>query len=238
MSKKIVAVLPAYRAEKTLKLFLNDLPKVFDKIILVDDASDDSTFEIARAVKGISVYRNAKNLGYGGNMKRCLKLALDEGADIIVEIHPDGEYGFNGITPALEKINKGASLVLGNRFENFNDALKAGMFFWKYPVNKALNFIDNLILQTRIPDLHQGFRVYTRVLLKDLNFNAYSDDFLFTFQIICESILLKKKIDIVKITASYKGKKRGVNFTQGVRYTFGTFLILGKFLLSKLRKIF
>lgn len=234
--KKIIAVLPAYQAENRLEDFLDHLPKkTFDTIILVDDHSNDATFKIASGYRWIKSYRNDHNLGYGGNMKRCLNLALKEGADIIVEIHPDGEYDTDGILPAINKINKGSKLVLGNRYSSFSEALNSGMFIWKYPITKTLTRIDNLVLGTNIPDMHQGFRVYSRELLEKADFLSNSDDFLFTFQIIVQAVYYRMKISSVAVSTNYHGSKRGVYFIHGFKYSLATFLVLAQFWLAKAR---
>ena len=168
-NKKIFAILISYNAEKTLEKFYKNFPKhLFSKIILVDDASHDRTYYLAKKL-GIKSYRNPKNLGYGGNMKRAMSIGLKLGGDVLVDIHPDGEYKPSAIVPALKKIEKGALLVLGNRFHSSNDPLKSGMYVWKYFPIKILNFISRLILGLKINDYHQGFRVYTRELLNKIN---------------------------------------------------------------------
>ena len=174
---KVAAVLPAYESAATVSTVLNSLPReFFQYIILVDDHSKDQTFEIASKDKTILAYRNEKNLGYGGNLKKCLHLALEHGAEIIVEIHPDGEYGLEPIGPAINEVKDGAGLVLGNRFTLDGDPLKNGMFVWKYPFIKILNWVSNYALGTHLGDLHQGFRVYSSALLKNIDFdgNGYS----------------------------------------------------------------
>jgi len=227
----IVALLPAYQAEKTLATFLKQLPKnLFDEIILVDDSSTDNTFEIAKKQSGIRLYKTPQNLGYGGTMKFGLKIALESGAHIIVEIHPDGEYLPDGILPALEKIKQGAKLVLGNRFSHTNPK---GMYGWKVFANKLLTWIDNSILQTHFPDLHQGFRVYTKDFLKHARFAHNSNDFTFTFEVILQAIYHKFPIAVVPVTAIYKGRKRGVTTKNGAIYTIKSFWVLLLFILSR-----
>src|SRR3989344_1778044 len=164
--QKTVAIFIAYNAANTLEEFYKNFPKrLFDEIILVDDASKDDTFKIAKHLK-IRSYRNPKNLGYGGNMKRALDLALDHGAEIIVDLHPDNEYSSSAIPMALRKIEKGYEFILGNRFKNTYSPLKSGTRFWKIVPIIFLNFIDKVILNIKIDDLHQGFRVYTKTFLQ------------------------------------------------------------------------
>lgn len=231
-SAKIIAILPAYNAANTLIDFLKKLPDLFDEIILVDDCSSDNTYVIAKKQKGIAVYRTPQNLGYGGNLKTCLSLALEKGGDIIVELHPDNEYSTDGIAPSLKEIKKGARLVLGNRFSH--QSIRSGMFFWKYVSTRMLTFIHNLILQTNIQDLHQGFRVYTRELLNEVNFRRNSNNYIFSFEIILQAVFKKIKIESVPVSTSYTGKKRGASFKASTVYVLGTFRVVLMFLLSQL----
>jgi glycosyltransferase involved in cell wall biosynthesis len=231
MKKKIILILPAYNASTTLVPFLENLPKnIFDDIILVDDCSTDGTYALAKSQKGIKTYQTSHNHGYGGNLKYCLSKALLEGADAIVELHPDGEYGTDGILPALRAVQNGAAMVLGNRFLN---GMPQGMRIWKYPVTRILTWIDNVFLRTRIQDMHQGFRVYTRQLLEKVNYKKGSDDYLFSFEIIAQAAYKKLPIESVAVTTRYFGIKRGASLQASALYTLKTFWILYLFALAK-----
>ena len=236
MSKKpkIIAILIAYNAAKTLKSFYQELPKnLFDEIILVDDASEDGTFNIAQNL-GIRSFQNKINLGYGGNLKKALNIALSLGAEIIVDIHPDGEYKPDSIPSAIESVKKGADLVLGNRFFNARYNLKrSGMFVWKIFPILFLNYISNKILKTGVSDLHQGFRVYTKGLLKKINFEENSNNYLFSFELIAQAVFIKANIQEVPVITKYSGKKRGSKLTSSINYSLGTFKVLFMFLLAK-----
>jgi glycosyltransferase involved in cell wall biosynthesis len=224
---KIVAILPAYNAARTIVPFVRSLPNdVFDDIIVSDDSSPDGTFAVAKKIHGIFLYSTPHNLGYGGNVKQCLQLALKKKADVIVELHPDGEYGLDGIAPALAAVKKGALLVLGNRFAG--DPIGHGMRRSKYAVTRLLTGIDNLLLGTRIPDLHQGFRVYTKKFLTDIPFEKGSNDYRFSFEIIVEAIRRHIPIASVPVTVHYTGNKRGASVPASIVYTFATFGILWK----------
>lgn len=233
---KIIAVFVAYQAEKTLKKFWDDFPrKYFDEIILVDDASGDKTFEIAKKLKGLKAYQNQVNLGYGGNLKRTLAVVLDHGADIIVDIHPDGEYKPSAIPPALEKIQKdGFEFVMGNRFTSVDKLLKSGMYTWKILPLLALNYIDRLVLGINISDFHQGFRVYTRKLFEKVNFEENSNNYLFSFELIAQSAFNKIKISEVPVETSYTGEKRGASLKNSVKYSFDALKVLLLYLLAKM----
>lgn len=232
---KIIAILPAYKAEETLIPFLNKFPrKLFNEIIFVDDCSPDNTYQIAKQQKGIKVYQTPHNLGYGGNIKMCLSIALDYGADVIIELHPDGEYDTDGVTPALQEIKRGSYMVLGNRFSNFNDVKKSGWFLWKYPLSVFLTFIDNFILGININDLHQGFRVYTKKMLQNINFRATSNDYDFSFEVISQVAFNKFPISQVKVSTFYTGKKRGASIKASFLYSICTFKVLTLFILAHL----
>lgn len=232
--RRIVAVFIAYNAVKTLEGFYFDFPKpLVDEIILVDDASSDNTFQLARKL-GIRSYRNAINLGYGGNMKRALNLALKSGADIIIDIHPDGEYKPSAIPLALEKIRTGSEFILGNRFKTLDNPLQSGMYFWKWIPIRILNYIDKMILKVNLDDFHQGFRVYTRKMLKKVNYEANSNNYLFSFELIAQAAYQKIKISQVPVETNYTGKKRGASLKNSIKYSLGTFKILLLYIFSKL----
>lgn len=223
--QKIFAILPAYNAKKTFKHVVDSLPNgVFEAIILSDDGSRDGTYEAAKQDKRLVVIKTPKNLGYGGNLKFCLSHALGLGADAIVEIHPDGEYQTDGILPALTKVNNGAHLILGNRFLGLNN----GMNIWKNIGTRGLSAIDRVWLGMSIGDLHQGFRVYTRQLLENNPYKTYSNNYLFSFEIIVDAIRNGFTVEEVPVSTSYTGKKRGALPKAAILYTLQTFLVLIK----------
>ncbi len=231
---KIIAIFLAYNAARTLEKFYRNFPKnLVDDIILVDDASKDETFSIARKL-GITSYQNPINLGYGGNMKKALNIALEHGGNIIIDIHPDGEYKPSAIPEALRQINLGAKFVLGNRFTSLNKPLKSGMYVWKLIPIWTLNQLDKIILGINIDDLHQGFRVYTRDLLKKVNFEENSNNYLFSFELIAQAVFNNINIQQVPVETIYTGKKRGASLKNSIKYSLGTFKILLLFILAKL----
>lgn len=232
--RKIVAVFIAYNAVKTLEKFYFDFPRTLvDELILVDDASKDDTFQLARKL-GIRSYRNPINLGYGGNMKRAMNLALKSGADTIIDIHPDGEYKPSAIPQALEEIESGSEFVLGNRFTSLDKPLQSGMYFWKWIPIRILNYIDKMILKVNLDDFHQGFRVYTRKMLKKVNYEANSNNYLFSFELIAQAAYQGIKISQVSVETNYTGKKRGASLKNSIKYSLGTFKVLSLYILSKL----
>ncbi|TSC72465.1 MAG: family 2 glycosyl transferase [Parcubacteria group bacterium Gr01-1014_38] len=231
---KLFAIFIAYNAEKALAEFWRVFPKeLFHRVILVDDASKDRTFALAQEL-GIESYRNEVNRGYGGNLKRALNIALEQGADIIVDIHPDGEYKTSAIAPALQEIERGAEFVLGNRFSDGHDPIKSGMFIWKVPVVMLLDALCTIVLRLPIRDYHQGFRVYARSLLEKVNYHANADDFSFSAQLLAQAAFHRCAVSQVPVEVQYTGKKRGASLKNSILYTVQTLGVLAAFLLAKL----
>ncbi len=224
--EKIIAIFIAYNAARTLTEFYQNFPQeLVDDIILVDDASADNTFELAQAL-GIKSYKNQVNLGYGGNMKRALDLALEHGAKIIVDLHPDGEYNSTVLPAALEQVRNGAHLVLGNRYSGNNTPLKTGMYIWKYIPLMGLNLLPKLLIKSKIKDFHQGFRVYTKTLLEGINYHSNSNGFLFSFEVIAQADYRGLKVAEVPVETKYTGKKRGSTLKNSIFYTLGVFKVV------------
>lgn len=227
MKSKIILILPAFNAAKTLRPFLASLPtQLFDEIMLSDDSSPDTTYQLAKKYTGITVYQTPRNLGYGGNLKFLFQKALDAGGEVIIELHPDGEYTSDGIEPALNAVREGAQLVLGNRFSKGSHALRTGMYLWKYPFNRLLNWLTSRVVGQQNPDWHQGFRVYTRSLLLSLPYQGNSNSYLFSLEIILQSLAKNLKISSVPVTTSYTGKKRGASLRNSVMYVLQSLVLL------------
>jgi len=230
----IGAIFIAYNAERTLEKFYKEFPKSQVKtIILVDDASKDNTYELAQKL-GIQSYRNPVNLGYGGNMKRALSIALELGTDIIIDIHPDGEYDSSAIPQAIEEIKRGADFVLGNRFTKITDQMESGMYLWKLFPILFLNMMARIALNVKLNDLHQGFRVYTRKMLSEVDYKNNSNSYLFSFELIAQAVFADLKIEQVPVKTHYAGKKRGASFKNSFLYTLGVFKVLLFFFIAKL----
>ncbi|TSC64314.1 MAG: family 2 glycosyl transferase [Parcubacteria group bacterium Gr01-1014_106] len=231
---KTVAIFIAYNAEKTLEEFWHAFPKeLFDEIILVDDASHDQTFALAQQL-GIQSYRNQVNRGYGGNLKRALEIALQNGADIIVDIHPDGEYKTSAIVPALRAIEQGSEFVLGNRFSDVRAPLRNGMYVWKLFPILLLGVLCKTVLRLPLNDYHQGFRVYTKTLLQKVNYKANANDYRFSFQLLAQAAFHHIKVQQVPVEVRYAGHKRGASLKNSILYVFQTLEVLWAFLLARL----
>lgn len=231
---KIFAIFIAYNEAAKLEGFYRTFPKeLFDKVMLFDDGSKDNTFALAQSL-GIESYKNSVNLGYGGNLKRALTASLEKGADIIVDLHPDGEYLPSGIVPAIEEIKKGAELIMGNRFYSKTSIKNKGMYWWKVLPLKVLNRSCKIILGLPITDYHQGFRVYTRRFLKKTNYLDYSNDYSFSLELLAEAAFYKIKVSQVPVEVLYTGDKRGSSLKHTIVYSLKIFKVLFFFLMAKL----
>ncbi len=230
---KIVVVLPAYNAAKTLERTYADIPKDrISRIILVDDVSQDQTVEIARAL-GLSVVIHVQNRGYGGNQKTCYLESLQEGADVVVMLHPDHQYDSRLIPQMVQPILDGqADMVMGSRILN-GQALKGGMPFWKFVANRALTILENICYGTRLTDGHSGFRAYSRKFLVTIPFLLNSDDFVFDSQMIAQAVRFGFAIREIAVPARYFPEASSVNFRVSTKYGFKTLWVMMSFLLRR-----
>src|SRR5258708_32150099 len=176
---KIIVVMPAYNAAKTLKITYEAIPdKVVDQIILVDDGSTDKTLEIARQLQ-LTVFVHTRNYGYGANQKTCYAEALKEGADIVVMLHPDYQYDPALLPEVVAPIKAGeCDIVLGSRFLS-GSTLEQGMPWWKYLGNRALTKLENWVLGLSLSEYHTGYRAYSRRVLEEIPFSLNSDNVVF-----------------------------------------------------------
>jgi len=186
--KKIVVVMPAYNAEKTLRQTWDELPHdLVDEVVLVDDASSDFTIKVAREL-GIKAIAHPKNIGYGGNQKTCYREALRLGADIVVMIHPDYQYSPRLVTAMASMIVSGHyDVVLGSRILG-GGAIRGGMPLYKYVANRFLTFVGNLALGVKLSEYHTGFRAYRREVLETLPLEKNSNDFVFDNEILAQAV--------------------------------------------------
>jgi glycosyltransferase involved in cell wall biosynthesis len=219
-NQKVVAVLPAYNAEKTLQQTVQEIPATVDTCILVDDHSTDETATLARRL-GLQVYVHERNRGYGGNQKTCYKAALDAGADIVVMLHPDYQYCPHLVQPMAGMIASGVyDIVLGSRILG-GGALRGGMPRHKYIANRALTLVQNLALGAKLSEYHTGFRAYSRELLMSLPLHANSDDFVFDNQLLAQCIYLGARIGEVSCPTRYFPEASSINFRRSTIYGFG-----------------
>jgi len=228
---RVFVILPAYNAEKTLKKTVDDIPKdIVDKIILVDDGSKDNTVEIAKGL-GLEVYQHENNMGYGANQKTCYRRALEQGADIVIMVHPDYQYDPTIIPRFIEPIQKGsADAVFGSRMMK-GGALEGGMPLWKHNANILLTAFENVILGTYLTEYHSGFRAYSANLLRSINFDLNDNSFLFDTEIIVQSLLQNFKIEEIPIQTRYFKEASQISFFPCVLYGLGIIRTMAKFIL-------
>jgi len=221
LGKRIIVVMPAYHAGRTLESTWRDLPHdVVDEVIVVDDASDDDTVAVARTL-GLEVILHSRNTGYGGNQKTCYREALARGADIIVMVHPDYQYDPRLVTAMAGMIASGIyDMVLGSRILG-GGALSGGMPVWKYVANRLLTTFENVLLRAHLSEYHTGYRAYSRTILNALPWQSNSDDFVFDNEILAQAIVGHFRIGEVSVPTRYFAEASSANFAQSVRYGFG-----------------
>lgn len=221
--KKIVVVMPAYNAARTLVQTYNEVmaQEVVDTVIIVDDASPDETTSIAKTLPKTVVFTHPKNLGYGGNQKTCYRLALEEKADIVIMVHPDYQYTPLLIPAMTSMIASGLyHCVLGSRILGGN-ALRGGMPLWKYVANRGLTFAENVLLGAKLSEYHTGYRAFSRELLEQLPLAANSNDFVFDNQMLAQILWLDCVIAEVSCPTKYFEEASSINFRRSVKYGFG-----------------
>ena len=232
---RIVVVLPAYNAAKTLEKTYADIPKdIVSKIILVDDVSQDKTVDVARAL-GLSVVIHIQNRGYGGNQKTCYLEALKLGAEIVVMLHPDHQYDSRLIPQLVQPIIDGkADMVMGSRILN-GMALQGGMPWWKFLSNRVLTTAENLVYGTQLTDGHSGFRAFSRRFLTTVPFLLNSDDFVFDSQMIAQAVRFGFPVTEIPVQARYFPEASSVNFRVSSIYGVKTLAVMASFLLQKIK---
>jgi glycosyltransferase involved in cell wall biosynthesis len=234
--KRVVAVMPAYNAERTLAATLADMPcGCVDEIILVDDGSTDRTVELAREM-GLTVLVHAQNRGYGGNQKTCYREALARGADIVVMIHPDYQYDSRVISHAVGFIELDiCDVVLGSRIRSRAEALAGGMPVYKYISNRFLTVFENLALGQNLGDFHSGFRVYRRAVLESIPFERNSDDFVFDTQFLVQAVRFGFRLGDIPVPVRYFDEASSINFRRSLVYGLSTLGVVGQYWLDRLR---
>jgi len=226
-------VMPAYNAEKTLRRTWDELPHdIVDEVVLVDDASSDSTIKVAREL-GIKTIAHPKNIGYGGNQKTCYREALRLGADVVVMIHPDYQYSPRLVTAMASMIVSGHyDVVLGSRILGGN-AIKGGMPRYKYVANRFLTLFENLALGVKLSEYHTGFRAYRREVLETIPLKKTSNDFVFDNEILAQAVHFGFRIGEISCPTRYFDDASSINFPRSVRYGIGVLATAAKFLLRK-----
>jgi len=237
--KKVVVVMPAYNAELTLRQTYEEVMEqgIVDLVIVVDDASHDDTVAVARTLPNVKVHVHPSNRGYGANQKTCYALALEEGADIVIMVHPDYQYTPK-LIPAMAALigNELYHCVLGSRVLG-RGALKGGMPIWKYIANRFLTFIENVLLGVKLSEYHTGYRAFSRKLLEQLPIEVNSDDFVFDNQMLAQIIWYGYFVAEISCPTKYFPEASSINFRRSVIYGFGCLWTALKFRLAKWRLI-
>ena len=219
--QRIVVVMPAYRAEKTLERTYRAVPHdIVDEVILTDDASDDATAALARKL-GIHTLVHESNRGYGANQKTCYLEALRRGAEVVVMLHPDYQYEPRLVTAMASMITSGVyDVVLGSRILG-GTAMAGGMPAWKYAANRLLTAAQNAALGSKLSEFHTGFRAYSRAALLEIPLLANSDDFVFDNQLIAQAIAAGLRIGEISCPTSYHGDASSISLRNSIVYGLG-----------------
>ena len=237
--KKVVVVMPAYNAARTLEKTYNEViaQEIVDLVIVVDDGSHDETVAIARDLPNAIVHTHTQNLGYGANQKTCYRLALEEGGDIIIMVHPDYQYTPKLIPAMTSMIGNGLyHCVLGSRILG-GYALKGGMPVWKYIANRFLTLAENFLIGAKLSEYHTGYRAFSRELLEKLPLDVNSDDFVFDNQMLVQIVWFGYTICEVSCTTKYFDEASSINFVRSVKYGIGCLYTAALFRLAMMKAV-
>jgi glycosyltransferase involved in cell wall biosynthesis len=235
-NKRITVVLPAYNAENTLERTYREIPfDIVDAVIMVDDSSSDRTLKVAEKLGIKHIIRHEKNLGYGGNQKSCYNRALELDSDIVVMLHPDYQY-----TPGLIHsmcyliANQVYEVVLGSRILG-KGALKGGMPFYKYVANRLLTLIQNILMNQKLSEYHTGFRAFSGRVLRSIQYNRNSDDFVFDNQMIAQIFYAGYEIAEITCPTRYDEEVSSINLKRSMVYGIGVLRTSLQYRLQKMR---
>jgi len=237
--KKVIVVMPAYNAAQTLKKTYDEVMEqgVVDLVIIVDDCSSDETSAIARTLPNSLVYRHIHNRGYGGNQKSCYRLALEEGADIVIMVHPDYQYTPKLIPAIVSMIGNGlypcvlASRILGGY------ALKGGMPLWKYVANRVLTLSENILLGAKLSEYHTGYRAFSKELLAEIPWESNSENFVFDNQMLAQIIWRGYTVAEVSCPTKYFPEASSINLSRSIVYGLGCLFTAVMFRFAKMKLI-
>jgi glycosyltransferase involved in cell wall biosynthesis len=230
---KVVVVMPAYNAAKTLHMTYADLPRdVIDLVILVDDGSKDETAKIAREL-GLELFVHDRNYGYGANQKTCYREALRAGADIVVMVHPDYQYDPTLLPEIIKPIEEGtADVVLGSRLMGAHP-MKQGMPWWKYISNRFLTKAENVVFGLNLSEYHTGYRAFNRESLESVNLAMNSDQFIFDQEIMAQLVNIKMRITEVPVPTRYFKQASSASFIQSSIYGISILWLLARYMLHR-----
>ncbi len=226
-SPRVIVVMPAYHAARTVADVVAAIPTgAADHLILVDDASGDDTVGVARGL-GLHVIVHPENRGYGGNQQTCYRAALEAGADVVVMLHPDGQYDPRLVPVVTAPLLRGeADLVLASRMTDPAAALAGGMPRWKWWANRALTGLENWVLGQRLSEYHSGYRAYTRGFLETVPFERNSPGFVFDSEIMVQAVHFGQRIAEVPVATVYNDESSSISFRESVKYGWRTLVIL------------
>jgi glycosyltransferase involved in cell wall biosynthesis len=235
MKSKVVIVMPAYNAATTLEKTVNDIPKGFpDKIILVDDSSQDETTAIAQGL-GLIVITHHENKGYGASQKTCYDEALRHGADIIIMVHPDYQYDSSLAPLFADLIQKGiCDIILGSRVRTRKECLDSGMPLYKYLSNRFLTVLENLTTGQNLSEWHTGYRAYSRKVLEIIPYHKNSNDFVFDSQFLFQAAFFELRMGDLPVPCRYIREASSINFSRSIAYGLGTLKTMVQFIFQKL----
>ena len=233
---RVVVVMPAYNAERTLRQTYEELPKdIVNLVILVDDGSTDRTLDVARQLD-LEIFRHNRNYGYGANQKTCYTEALRAGGDIVVMVHPDYQYDPRLVPEVIKPILEGhAPVVLGSRLKGTVSAIKDGMPWWKFVGNRVLTWLENRVFGLQLSEFHTGYRAFRRDALETVNFAMNSDGFLFDQEILAQIVAAEFVIAEVPVPVRYFPEASTASFFDSVGYGLGILRLLARFLAFRAR---
>lgn len=231
---KVVIVMPAYNAARTIKDTFYEIPEKYRKnVILVDDQSTDNTLEVAKKL-GIKVFSHPSNLGYGGNQKTCYWEARKLNPDIVVMLHPDYQYDASLIEELIRPIVEGRfDFMFGSRIQGRKSALEGGMPKIKYYINRIVCILENILLDANFTEHFSGFRAYSFKVLNTVPFQRFSNDFVFDQQMVISALSFKFKIGEIPIPTRYHEKASSIQFLKGIKFILETFGIIFVYKLHK-----
>jgi glycosyltransferase involved in cell wall biosynthesis len=230
---KVVVIMPAYNAAKTLRMTYMELPhELVDLVLLVDDGSADETVEIARRL-GLELFVHNRNYGYGGNQKTCYAEALKANADIVVMVHPDYQYDPRCLPQIIEPIERGeADVVLGSRLMG-SSPMKQGMPWWKFLGNRLLTKVENVAFGLHLSEYHTGYRAFSREVLETINFQMNADGFIFDQEVIAQIVAARFRIAEVPVPTRYFPEASSASFVDSCRYGLGILWLVLRYALHE-----
>jgi glycosyltransferase involved in cell wall biosynthesis len=233
-NKKVVVVLPAYNAAKTLEKTYLEIPfDIVDEVVITDDASKDNTVEVAKRIGIKHVLQHDKNKGYGGNQKTCYDYALKLNADIVIMLHPDYQYTPKLIRAVTSIIAEDVyEVVLASRILG-NGALKGGMPLYKYFFNRVMTLVQNILMGQKLSEYHSGYRAFTAKAIRSIDYHKNSDDFVFDNQMLAQLCYEGYAVAEVTCPTKYEKESSSINFSRSVKYGTGCMITALKYFLSK-----